>query len=460
MLTPEAKKYSAACTSFTESLQFENIPAPALDMIKCCLLDWLGCVIRGHLRKHSDPAKAYVRTMGGTTQASMVGEKKAGTIINAAFFNGYLGHILEMDDVDRDSISHPATVVIPAALAVGEWKEKTGKDLITAIVAGYEVMLRIGAAMTPRHYEIWHTTGTAGAFGAAMAAGKLFDLKRPELDWALGNVGTMSAGLWQFLLDGGMSKFLHTGRAAENGVMAAYLATQGFTGPTRILEGAQGFFAGYARQEISPKVFADFGSNWRSAFVSIKPYPCCRHIHSSIDAANAIREKTKGKKIKGVQVKTYAAAVQVADILDPKTPQEAKFSLRFCIARTLMNGLVTDREFTNETLHDATTRDLMQKIDVKIDPALDAMMPHNWPSHIEAYLEDGAAVKAEVHSPTGDPDNPVDWKGIIFKFSQMSEGVLNDKGVKAVADACERVEDLRSTADLVQLINKHGRFPA
>ncbi|MCL2123226.1 MAG: MmgE/PrpD family protein, partial [Desulfovibrionaceae bacterium] len=193
---------SGACTGFVQDLTYEAIPPEALDRAKLHLADLLACIIRGTDATLAGPAREYTRATGGAPQAALVGEKNKGPIGQAAFFNGYCGHIMEMDDVDRESITHPATVIIPAALAVGELRDASGRDLLTAIVAGYEVMLRIGAAITPGHYAIWHTTGTAGAFGAAMAAGKLFGLSRPELDWALGNAGTMAAGLWQFNLDG------------------------------------------------------------------------------------------------------------------------------------------------------------------------------------------------------------------------------------------------------------------
>ncbi|MGL4668618.1 MAG: MmgE/PrpD family protein [Saezia sp.] len=450
--------YSLACTNFTETLQFEDIPQRSIQQIKIYFLDWLGCLIRGYTTRQADPAKKYIQDLAGAPQASMVGLHQKASIIDAAFFNGYLGHILEMDDVDRESISHPATVVIPAALAVGEWRNKNGKELLTAITAGYEVMLRIGAAVTPAHYEIWHTTGTAGAFGSAMAAGKLFNLKKEELDWALGNAGTMAAGLWQFLKDGAMSKFLHAGRAASNGVFSAYMASNGFSGATRILEGSQGFFAGFAKQEINPKIFMDFSTNWRSGEVSIKPYPCCRHTHSAIDAANQIREQAYGKEVKSIKANTYSAAQLIAGIEDPKTPQEAKFSLKFCIARTLLHGLLTEQDFTQETLHDLPTRELMKRIELHVSPELDAMIPQNWPSHMSATLLSGETLYSEVNSPSGDPENPIDWEGIKRKFAMMTQSVLDTAAQEEISDLCNKLESIQHCDEIISLINQRINF--
>ena len=447
---------SSACTSFVQDLAYEAIPPASLDRAKLHVADLLACIIRGADTTHAGPARDYARATGGTPQATLVGEKNKGPIGQAAFFNGYCGHIMEMDDVDRESISHPATVIIPAALAVGELRKRSGRDLLTAIVAGYEVMLRVGAAVTPGHYAVWHTTGTVGTFGSAMAAGKLFGLSRPELDWALGNAGTMAAGLWQFNLDGGMSKVLHAGRAAENGVLAAYLAACGFSGATRILEGAQGFFAGYARQNIDSAYFEDFGSRFRNAEVSIKPYPCCRHIHSSIDAAGTVHRQLGGAAIKAVRVAVYKAAIQVAGNTDPATIQEAKFSLGFCVARTLLHGPLTNADFSAASLHDAATRKLMGIVSVYCDPSLEALMPSCWPSRVEVDCVDGRTLTAQVNSPKGDPANPIGWEEIVAKFDDLTAELIPPSGREEIIKLCRNLETLAQVGDLLACVNRYA----
>ena len=149
----------------------------------------------------------------------------------------------------------------------------------------------------------------------------------------------MSAGLWQFLPDGGMSKFLHTGAAAGNGILVAMLAKNGFSGATHILEGKQGFFAGYARQEVCYDLFKDFGEKWRAGLISFKPYPCCRHTHSAIDAALDIRRQAAGRGLKTIRLLTYTTANTVAGTRSPATGRQAKFSLAYCVASTLLRGV-------------------------------------------------------------------------------------------------------------------------
>ena len=448
------KNYSQKCVDFTEKLTYDVIPQKAIDHIKLLNLDWIGCAIKGASTKHAEPAKAQLEEMGGTQQARSIRQKVKSTITNAAFFNGYVGHIMEMDDVDRESISHPATIMFPTALALGEWKNKTGKEYILACVAGYEVMLRVGAAITPGHYAIWHTTATAGAFGSAMAAGKMLGLSNEQLSWALGNAGTMAAGLWQFVQDGAMSKFLHAGRGAANGIEAAYLASKGFTGSGRILEGTQGFFAGFARQDINCAIFNDFFERFRTETVSIKPYPCCRHTQSSIDASAILRQKRSIDDIQSVDLATYKQAISIANTLDPKTPQEAKFSLKYIAAKSLLKGPLVDADFAPDVLFDEETRKLMDKIVTREEPEISALMPEEWPSRMTVTYKDGTREVVQVNSPKGDPGNPVSWDEVVVKFKDMTDSILSADASKTIIDACSGLENLESVTALMDAINK------
>lgn len=436
----DTKGYSEACVRFSFEVDFPQIPAATVEKIKLLTLDWIGCAVRGASTPHADPAKELYACKGGNPQAAVIGQDTLTNVVDAAFCNAFFGHIMEMDDVDSESISHPGTVVIPAALALSHWQGKSGKDFIAAVVAGYEVMLRIGAAVTPAHYDIWHTTATTGVFGSAMAAGKLLGLSREQMRWALGSAGTMSAGLWQFLHDGAASKFLHAGKASSDGVTAALLARWGCTGASRILEGEQGFFAGYARQEIDGDIFKDFGSRFRTDTVSIKPYPCCRHTHSTIDAADALRDKRSPEDIVAVTVNTYKTAIVIAGIDDPKTPQEAKFSLRYCVARALLGGILRDGDFSEKLLHDPAQRALMARVTIAEDPALTARMPAQWMSRVTARYVDGSEETVLIEAPKGDPGNPVSWDEAVHKFRLMTSGLLDEERIAETVRVCSALE--------------------
>ncbi len=443
---------SAACSKFVSDVAYEDLPAEVVDFMKKDILDWIGCAVGGAADRSSEPIRKVTAELGGFEQATVIGSPNKNAQ-QAAMCNAYFGHILEMDDVDRESISHPATVNIAPAFAMAEYLGKTGKDLILAAVCGFEVMLRIGAAITPGHYKVFHTTATTGIFGSAMAAGKLLGLSEIQLLWALGNAGTSAAGLWQFLPDGGMSKFLHTANAAGQGILVALLAKEGFSGAKQILEGKQGFFEGYARQEPKYEVFEDFGRNWRTALVSFKPYPCCRHTHSAIDAALDIRRQAEGRKLAKVRLLTYNTASQIAGKRAPLNPRDAKFSTAYCIASTILRGVPSEKDFSAEKIAEPAVKELENLIEVVVDDEINACVPRNWPARIEAETVDGEKLVAQIQAPKGDPENTIDWDGISLKFKALTDGILSAETQDEIISLCRNLENLEDPSILLKKAN-------
>ncbi len=443
---------SVECAKFVSNLTYQDLPNEVIDFVKKDILDWIGCAIAGSADPASQPIKKVTHLLGNNPQASVFGCEPM-SVQHAALCNGYFSHIRETDDVDRDSISHPASINIPPAIALSEYLKKDGKSLILAVTAGFEIMLRIGASITPAHYQVFHTTSTAGIFGAAMAAGKMLGLSEIQLQWALGNAGTCSAGLWQFLPDGAMSKFIHTGGAAGNGVLVALLAQNGFSGAKHILEGKQGFFEGYARQDVNFDYFKDFGSKWRTALVSFKPYPCCRHTHSAIDAALDIRKQANGGKLSSITLFTYNAATNKAGKRAPANGREAKFSLTYCIASSILRGTPSERDFDNDKVNEQEVKHLESLIKLAIDDELNACVPRNWPARIEAVTEDGEKLVAQIRDPKGDPENAIDWEGISTKFMVMTDGIIPADAQQEIINACKNLENLQDPSSLIKKAN-------
>ena len=451
---------SKSCINFAYSFKLEDAPADTRDHMKKCLLDWLGCAIRGSVMPQAECIKKYARAMGGNPHSAIIGDPTANSVFNAALSNGYYGHILEMDDVDKESITHPGTVVIPAALSIGEWRHLSGADFLAAMITGYEVMLRVGAAVTPAHYQIWHTTATSGVFGSVVAAGRMLKLTKEELTWAFGNAGTLSAGLWEFLQDGAMSKYLHAGKASATGVMTAYLAGTGFTGASRILEGKQGFFAGYARQEVNPDIFADFGRRYRAGTVSFKPYPCCRHTHSTIDCARTLHGQLPASLdgVKSIRIETYKAAVLIAGTENPQDSRQAQFSLKYVVSRALKIGNIGLSDFDDNVLFDPEVRKLMEKVTVEVDPQIDSPTPAAWPSRVTVEFVDGRSITEYVQYPKGDPENSLEWAEVKGKFALLVDGILDKQGTSEVISICENIESVDDCGQLLKTVNKYGVF--
>lgn len=322
-----------------------------------------------------------------------------------AFHFGGLAHILELDDLHRTSVTHPGTVVIPAAAAIAESQRTDGQSFLKAVLHGYEVCCRIGNSVGKAHYRVWHNTSTCGPFGAAMAAAFLLDLSREEAIWALGNAGTQSAGLWEFLSAGAMSKHLHTARGAEAGVLAALLAREGFTGPATILEGEKGFYAGLCPDPDPDKVTAEPDAQWELRRTSIKPWPCCRHTHPAIDAALALAERIDGETVESVSVSTYRAAVDVCDRPHPVDPYGARFSLQHCVAEALDARRVTPSSF--EGARREALAPLRDRISISVGDDVEGRYPERWGADVAVRLASGRTLEESRTVCKGDPDNPL-----------------------------------------------------
>lgn len=387
------------------------------------VLDWFASAVAGTASK---PGR-YLISEGesrGDGPCSVLGLSAGRDAEVAALVNGGLSHIVEMDDLDRKSVVHPGCVVIPAALAAAEEAGATGQEFLAAVIVGYEVAIRIGSAVGRSHYAYWQNTATCGGYGAAAAAGFLLALDPEQHVWALGNAGSMAAGLWQFNQDGAMTKHLHAGRAASNGVLAARLAQRGFTGAKAILEGAQGFFAAMSRDAEPQRVVEGLDElsetgNWAIKRVSLKPHASCRHTHPSVDAALALRSEVDPNAVKRVVVRTYGAALNLTDAPDPVNRFQAKFSLQYTVARALISGQVGLRDFDSSMLQDATVRELMSRIKLELDPELDRRYPDAWAAEVSVELNDGTVREAAVDSPKGDPENPLTEDELRAKFSDM-----------------------------------------
>jgi len=333
-----------------------------------------------------------------------------------AFLGGTLMHTLEMDDLHKRSVTHPGCVVVPAALAVAAEEGLAGRQMLIAVLRGYEAMCRIGNAAGRAHYRIWHSTATCGPFGSAMAAGFLLDLSPEQQVWALGNAGTQSAGLWEFMNSGGMSKHLHAGRAAEAGVLAADLARSGFTGPARILEGKQGMFrATCPDADVSALLDSPEGA-WQLRQTSIKPWPCCRHTHPAIDAALEIFPKVDAG-IREVRLRTYQAALDVCDRPVPGNEYEAKFSLQYCVAAALDKGKIDFGSFTKSARDESMPT--ARSVGVELSTVSDAAYPENWGCELEVLTKDGRTLRADRLHCKGDPELPLEGDELIAKAKTL-----------------------------------------
>src|SRR5690606_34219906 len=276
---------SAALAEFAAQLAYEDIPAAVLRRTEDLMLDCLASVLAGSSARPVQAIAKFADAMGPTSGPSenMV-VRRGSSPLFAAMVNAAAAHMVEQDDVHNGSVFHPAAVVFPPAIAAAQALGRSGKDLLVACVAGYEVGIRVGEFLGRSHYKVFHTTGTAGALAAAVAVGRLLNLNKQQMLHALGSAGTQAAGLWEFLRDAADSKQLHTAKAAANGMTAAYLAHDGFTGAQHILEGPQGMGAGMSQDADPAKLTDRLGTRWTVLETSFKFHASCRHTHPAADA--------------------------------------------------------------------------------------------------------------------------------------------------------------------------------
>jgi 2-methylcitrate dehydratase PrpD len=333
------------------------------------------------------------------TQTDMDNKRKA-------LLMGALTHITETDDLHRASVSHPGCVVVPAVLALGEKLGADAEQMLRAILHGFEAMCRIGAAVGPAHYRVWHNTATCGPFGSAMAAASLLGLSAQQALDALGNAGTQSSGFWQFMETGAMSKHLHAGRACESGMLAAELAMFDFTGSPEILEGRKGFFAAMCSDPEPDRILEDPNSAWQLCLTSIKPWPSCRHTHPVIDCALEIHQLLDGNQVSKIDIKTYQAALDVCDCPAPESEYQAKFSLYHTAAIAVLDGAVGLDSF------DANARQrserLRRETTVTVVDPYASSYPVSWGAEVTVMTSSGASFKISRKDCKGDPELALD----------------------------------------------------
>jgi 2-methylcitrate dehydratase PrpD len=440
---------SAHLADFIDDLKFDALPRETIRMARLSFLDWLGSAARGGRERPAEIAISVLRNQGGSPQAVLLPSRERTSALNAALANGIASHILELDDVHRRSIVHAGAAVMPAAFAAAELVHASGRGLIEAIVAGYEVAIRVGEAVTPSHYHYWHNTGTCGTFGACAAAAKLLSLSREQTVWAIGSAGTQAAGLWEFLSDATMSKHLHAGKAAQNGLLAALLAKEGFSGATRILEGEKGFFRAMAPRYDVGRITEKLGcAPYRVEENSFKFHSSCRHTHPAIDVILdlARRNGINGAAVSDITVWTYRTAIEITNNAQPESVFAAKFSLPFCVALALKNGRCGLADFSEENLRDSQIRELMARVRLVVDDAIDAAHPGKWGVAVEVRMKSGEVYSGGTDYPRGDPENPGGDEALASKFRALTLEVWDADSVEAVLQTVMNLEKLEDVA--------------
>jgi len=410
--SPAAAHPSATLAAFAANLCFEDIPDAVLSRCEDLFLDALASMLAGSNARAVQAIERYAAAMGPNVGGSedLVARRMTSPLF-AALVNAAACHVVEQDDVHNGSVFHPAAVVFPPALALAQALGASGRDLLVAAVAGYEVGIRVGEFLGRSHYRVFHTTGTAGTLAAAVTAGRLLGLDAEQMLHALGSAGTQAAGLWEFLRDAADSKQLHTAKAAADGISAAWLAREGFTGARRILEGAQGMAAGMSSDADPAKLTDRLGERWALTETSFKYHASCRHTHPAADALLALmtQHNLRASDIASVTARVHQGALDVlGPVVSPRTVHQSKFSMGTVLALIALRGRASLADF-DAGLDDADVAtevaNFRDKVSMTLDAEVDAAYPARWLGKVSVTTTDGRTLDARVDEPKGDPGN-------------------------------------------------------
>lgn len=449
-----AQTISGKLAAFASGLRYEDLPANVRELAQMVLLDSLGCALAGSVTGDLRLIRAaMVQAAGGGGDTLMWGTNERAPLPLAAVANGAAVHAREMDDFE--GCMHSGSVVIPASVCTAARVHASGRDLLTAIVAGYDIARRAmdgGGGYLVLKEIGWHTTSMCGVFGAAAAAGRLLGLDAQKMQWALGYAGSNAGGTWAYIPDGAMSKRLHPGFAAQNGITAAYLGANNVTGPGYIFEAKWGgYFSTYAGDKATPeKTLEGLGSDFLISLVGFKPYAACRGNHSSIDAILELRREHKltPEMVERVVLRGSRTHVKQLAKQEVQTMLDAQFSLPYCVSVALATGGAMLDQYTPEMLRRPEILAIARRVDV----VHDERVPDGDEPYVEVHLKGGKVLTHRVPIALGDRRNPQSEEMLRAKFRTTAGQALSPAKVAALEKAVARVTEMKDVAELAELM--------
>lgn len=432
------RQQSADLAQFCAQVQAWQMAPVVLERVRALLLDHLAVTLRGSLLPASQAVYQLVQNAAGQHAGgvTIVGRRERAEASWAALANGTAAHALGMDDVECRSSLHPGAVVFPAVLALAEQETAADDDFYAAVIAGYEVTLRVGAALLPAAvYERgFHPTAICGALGAAAACGRLLKLSAQQISMALGIAGSMASGSMAYLQNGAWTKALHAGWACHAGIIAARLAAGQFLGPTMILEGPHNFLQAHSAQSNAALLQRSPGADVALLQVSLKPYACCRYTHGAIDCLLDIKNE---HALDLAAVRRISCGVLTAGwslVAEPLAEKqrctslvEAQSSMPFSAAVALVTGRADLPVFTEAWLRHPLVRSLMQRVECFASSELDDYYPDEWRATVSVDLADGRRLSASRQHALGDPRCPLTAGQLEERFHQLTEPVIPER---------------------------------
>lgn len=448
---------TAKLAHFVHSTSFEEIPYEIKQIGKDCILDTLsGCLAFSKSCEIQKIVEEFMRVNADRSSAQIWGSGIHASLEDAVLINGIMGHATELDDVHKLAKTHAGAIVVPTALTVGAYLKSSGREVLRAIILGYEVALRIGIGIGASSHRLqgWHATGTCGIFGAAVAVAVLMKLSEEEIINTLGLAGTQASGLWAFIQDGASCKKFHAGKAAHGGLIATLLAKGGMTGPAYILEAEDGgLFKASSDEYDFEAVTKNVNIDWEISNVDRKPYPCCRSTHPAIDGILSLRDGCLKNidDIEQIIVETYEVGyLQCGKILNPQSKSEAQFSTPFCCALAMIDGNVNLESFLEKKLNDNRYISLAKKVSVCACEEFSCKYPKNWGCRVTIRMKNGNEYKKLVENAKGDHENPLIRQDLEEKMNNLNRGSFTQADIKKIVSDVYSIETIKNINSLVE----------
>lgn len=420
------------------------IPDAVIDRTVWCFVDTLGVALAAAgMDIGTAASKVVLKTPGGPS--TVWGSGQSVSMTDAAFANGMLSHGLDFDDTHAAAIMHTSCMVVPAVLAMGQAHGHSGREILAAAIAGYEVAARLGR-LAPGDFQDngFQATGVLGVFACAAAASQLLKLSREQTINALGIAGSMAGGLMEYLANGSDVKQLHAGWSAQGGIRAAQLAAEGFTGPPTIFEGRFGVFRSFTRKTVDAETVIAFSPGvWEVELMGPKPYPACLCVHPLVQAVLDIKQKlaARGGKLDDlVNIHCHVPQWYVNLVFEPAqskampaNPYEARFSGPYCIARALLDDTLGLSSFEPQQIRDEEAIRYAQRVTYEVEALPE--FPDAFPARVVAKLASGETLESYIRHNLGSPGNPMTSTQYEEKFLSATEGFLEPADARELLDA-------------------------
>ncbi len=447
-----------ALSDFVARLRYEDLPRAVVDQACRILIDTIGCAISAW---SEDPEKARValeiaRLYGAATGASVIGAPDVKCLpAFAALANGILANAADNDDTHKLSLLHVGSVVVPITLALGETQPLRGRDLITSLVAGYEVGVRVGMGVLPSHHRFWHSTGTNGTFAAAACAAKALGLDADGVQRALGLAAMQAGGLNTFIESGDMTKSIHPGKSALAGILSAQLARLGATSSPSVLEHPKGYLNAYSTDPKPEALTRGLGTSWEILQNGFKHFPSVLTSHSPIQATLAIVNKHSidPRQIARIINETYETVMMHFANKEVDSEMAARLSVPYCIAVSTVDRKLTPAQFSRARFSDPLVREVLSKTELIANAEFNKLRPDNFPARVTITMKSGKSFQEMVLFPKGDPQDPLSASELEEKFRANVADKLSPASATQLLDSIYALPQAPDASELTSRLH-------